>query len=252
MPYSFICCSPHPSLNRLGTYFLRSPVRFGVWYMRISTLSGPNSSINGVRREAVHADGDSRVPRRASVRTLSFNAGFERRASRRVDIYGASVNMARPWGCIGYVLTNSCSVFPIYSVERKICFSAFRILSCPSISTSPASIRRTIPDTNLQRLVKLFRRPQNLHLFPPNIKPRGDFIELLCECREHRCLGSSMLYRRSRRCRRRGCRVPAALSTQGPLPAAPKLSRSSASQKTPSQHLPCPAIRGYPRQKIKK
>ena len=95
IPYSFMCCRPHPSLMRFGTYFLRSPVRFGVWYMRISTLSGPNSSIKGASRDAEHAEGVSRVPRRASVSTLSFNSGFARRASPRTDIYSFSVNSAQ-------------------------------------------------------------------------------------------------------------------------------------------------------------
>lgn len=90
-----MCCRPHPSLILLGTYFLRSPVKFGVWYMRISTLSGPNSSIKVARREAEHAEGVSRVPRRASVRTLSFNSGFARRASPRTEIYSFSVNDAQ-------------------------------------------------------------------------------------------------------------------------------------------------------------
>ena len=95
IPYNFMCCKPHPSLIRFGTYFLRSPVRFGVWYMRISTLSGPNSSTSGASRDAEHAEGVSRVPRSASVRTLSFNSGFARRASPRIDIYGFSVNNAQ-------------------------------------------------------------------------------------------------------------------------------------------------------------
>lgn len=95
IPYNFMCCKPHPSLMRFGTYFLRSPVKFGVWYMRISTLSGPNSSIRGARRDAEHAEGVSLVPRRASVRTLSFNSGFARRASPRTDIYSFSVNSAQ-------------------------------------------------------------------------------------------------------------------------------------------------------------
>ena len=57
-----------------------------MWYMRISTLSGPNSVIKGASKEAHDGFGDSRVPRSASVRILSFNLGLARRACWSVDI----------------------------------------------------------------------------------------------------------------------------------------------------------------------
>lgn len=81
-----MCCRPQPSLMRFGMYFFLNPVRFGVWYMRISTLSGPNSDTSGARRDAHDGFGSSRVPRRASVRMLSFSSGLFRRASCRVAI----------------------------------------------------------------------------------------------------------------------------------------------------------------------
>lgn len=54
--------------------------------MRISTRSGPNSVINGANKDAHDGSGDSRVPRNASVRILSFNLGFARRACCSVEI----------------------------------------------------------------------------------------------------------------------------------------------------------------------
>lgn len=57
--------------------------------MRIATLSGPNSMINGTRREAHDGCGCSRVPRRASVRILSFKSGLFERAVRNVEISAA-------------------------------------------------------------------------------------------------------------------------------------------------------------------
>jgi hypothetical protein len=85
-PYNFICCNPQPSLIRLGIYFFRSPVRFGVWYIRISTLSAPNSDTSGANKDAHDASGDSLVPLKASVKILSFNLGLALRAFWSVDI----------------------------------------------------------------------------------------------------------------------------------------------------------------------
>lgn len=85
-PYSFICCKPQPSLTLLGIYLFRSPVKLGVWYIRTSTLSGPNSATNGASREADDGFGDSLVPRRASVRILSLRFGFDLRAFSKVAI----------------------------------------------------------------------------------------------------------------------------------------------------------------------
>lgn len=51
-----------------------------MWYIRISTLSGPNSETNGASKDAHDGSGDSRVPRSASVRILSFNLGLALRA----------------------------------------------------------------------------------------------------------------------------------------------------------------------------
>jgi hypothetical protein len=80
IPYSFICCNPHPSLILFGIYFFRSPVKFGVWYIRISTLSAPNSDTKGASNDAHDGSGDSLVPLKASVRILSFNFGLFRSA----------------------------------------------------------------------------------------------------------------------------------------------------------------------------
>lgn len=70
-----------------------------MWYMRTSTLCGPNSAIRGVSSEAVVGLGVSRVPRNASVRKETCRLGFCFRASRMV-------------------LIRSCSVLPMYRVLR--------------------------------------------------------------------------------------------------------------------------------------
>jgi hypothetical protein len=75
-PYSFMCWRPQPSLTLFGTIALRSPVKFGVWNMRISTRSSPNSWIKGANREAHDGSGVSLVPRSASVRIESFTSLF--------------------------------------------------------------------------------------------------------------------------------------------------------------------------------
>ena len=67
-------------------YFFRSPVKFGVWYIRISTLAGPNSATKGASNEAHDGFGDSLVPLNASVKILSFKVGVARRAFCKVDI----------------------------------------------------------------------------------------------------------------------------------------------------------------------
>lgn len=105
-PYSFMCCSPQPSLMRLGMYFLRKPVRFGVWYMRISTRSDPNSATSGASSDAHDGFGASLVPRRQSVRMLSLTFGLLRRDSCKVSM-------------------SSRSDFPMYSVDRKMRLLAF-------------------------------------------------------------------------------------------------------------------------------
>jgi hypothetical protein len=66
-------------------------VRFGVWYIRTSTLSAPNSVIKGVRREAEEGSGVSRVPRRESVRKEMRRLGLVVRAVRIVVIRSCSV-----------------------------------------------------------------------------------------------------------------------------------------------------------------
>ena len=81
-----MCCKPQPSLIRLGTRCFLIPVRFGVWYMRISTLCSPNSATSGAINDAHDGLGASRVPRSISVRTYSFTEGFVRNASRTVNI----------------------------------------------------------------------------------------------------------------------------------------------------------------------
>jgi len=86
-----MCWRPQPSLIRLGMYFLRRPVRFGVWYMRTSTRSCPNSDIRGVRRDAVDGSGVSRVPRRESVRMEMVRLGLSERAVRIVVMSSCSV-----------------------------------------------------------------------------------------------------------------------------------------------------------------
>jgi hypothetical protein len=102
------------------------PVKFGVWYIRISTLAGPNSATSGASREAHDGFGDSLVPLNASVRILSFNVGVARRAFWRVEIWVLSTGAQ----CHEYgIVTSSCSVFPIYKVDKNICLSAFNILA---------------------------------------------------------------------------------------------------------------------------
>lgn len=81
-----------------------------MWYIRISTLAGPNSATNGASNEAHDGLGDSLVPLNASVKMLSFKVGVARRAVRNVDI-------------------SSCSVFPMYKVDKKIRLSACKILA---------------------------------------------------------------------------------------------------------------------------
>lgn len=85
-PYSFMCCSPHPSLIRRGINFLRKPKRFGVWNMRISTRSGPKSSTSGAKSDALDGSGVSRVPRSASVRKETLRSGLRLRESRMTAI----------------------------------------------------------------------------------------------------------------------------------------------------------------------
>lgn len=110
---------------RFGIYFLRIPVKFGVWYIRISTLSGPNSDTSGASKEAHDGFGDSLVPLNASVRTLTFNVGVARRAFWSVEIWVMSIGDQ----CFKYgIVTSSCSVFPIYKVDKNMCLSAFNIL----------------------------------------------------------------------------------------------------------------------------
>lgn len=77
--------------------------------MDILTLS-PNCDINGARRVPHDGSGSSRVPRRASVRIESSRLGLASRASLSVSI-------------------NSCSVFPMYSVDKYILLCAPRILA---------------------------------------------------------------------------------------------------------------------------
>lgn len=94
---------------RRGKNLLRHPLRFGVWNIEICTRS-PYSVINGANSVADDKLGDSRVPRKASVKIETSSLGLFSRASLKV-------------------LINSCSVFPMYNVERYILQRAFRILS---------------------------------------------------------------------------------------------------------------------------
>jgi hypothetical protein len=75
IPYSFMCCSPQPSFSLFGTIFFFRPVKFGVWYILMVTLSSPNSSISGASREAHEAFGVSLVPRRASESMETLSSG---------------------------------------------------------------------------------------------------------------------------------------------------------------------------------
>lgn len=95
---------------RRGMKRLRKPVRLGVWYMRTLTRSGPNSATRGANSDAHDGSGASRVPRSASVSTLSVRAGLSRSADRSVSI-------------------SSHSDLPMYSVERKIRRRAWRMRS---------------------------------------------------------------------------------------------------------------------------
>lgn len=99
MPYSFICCRPQPSLIRRGIHFFLRPVKFGVWNMRISTLSEPCLATSEARSDAEHGLGVSRVPRRASVKMDTLRSGLSCRAWSKVSM-------------------SSCSALPMYSVER--------------------------------------------------------------------------------------------------------------------------------------
>lgn len=98
-PYSFMCCKPQPSLIRLGIHFFFRPVKFGVWNIRISTRSAPYSDTSEHSNEAQDGFGVSRVPRSASVRIDTLRSGLSRRAWDIVSI-------------------SSCSVLPMYNVER--------------------------------------------------------------------------------------------------------------------------------------
>jgi len=146
-----MCCRPHPSLILFGTTALRSPVKLGVWNIRISTRSCPNSSTKGASREAHDGSGVSLVPRNASVRIESFTALFALRASRKVSI----------WNCqlldhIDKVAlrTSSCSVLPMYNVDMKIFPFAFRILLCSNIRQHQKEPKCF---TYFQNIVKLCR-----------------------------------------------------------------------------------------------
>jgi len=108
-PYSFICCSPHPSLIRFGMYFFFQPFKLGVWNMAILTRS-PNSVTSGARSVPHDGSGSSRVPRRASVKMETSRPGLFWSASRMVS-------------------TSSCSVLPIYNVDMKMRLLAPRIFA---------------------------------------------------------------------------------------------------------------------------
>lgn len=94
-PYSFICCSPHPSLMRLGIQRFFSPVRLEVWYMRIWTRSPPKSVINGANKDAVVGSGVSRVPRSASLRKDTLRSGLFCSAVRIEEIWAGIQSIAR-------------------------------------------------------------------------------------------------------------------------------------------------------------
>lgn len=110
-----MCCRPQPSLMRRGMCRLRRPVRLGVWYMRSSTRAGPNSATSGASSDAHDGCGASRVPRRASVSTLSRRSGLRRSASRSVS-------------------SSSRSDLPMYSVDRKMRRRAVRMRSWSDVS----------------------------------------------------------------------------------------------------------------------
>lgn len=153
MPYSFICCKPHPSLIRFGIYFFRSPVRFGVWYIRISTLSAPNSETNGARREAHDGFGDSLVPLNASVRMLNLSFGLARSACWSVDIW-TSVNRSSRQRLLEQLLIHALFCL-CTTLTRRFLF--LRSISWPaSISLCPSTVSIL---SHLQRLIELRRRP---------------------------------------------------------------------------------------------
>ena len=151
-----MCCKPHPSLILFGTTALRSPVKFGVWNIRISTRSWPNSSTNGASREAHDGSGVSLVPRSASVRIDSFTALFALSASRKVSIWdGQRLDRMNKVA----LRTNSCSVLPMYSVDMKIYLFAFRILVCANIRRLP---KQQKSPAYLQNIVKFCRTMEYL------------------------------------------------------------------------------------------
>lgn len=94
---------------RFGMYLFFQPFKFGVWNMEILTLS-PNCEIKGARRVAHDGFGSSLVPLNASVKMDNSSLGLFSSASFKVA-------------------TSSCSVFPMYKVDRKMRRLAPRILA---------------------------------------------------------------------------------------------------------------------------
>lgn len=138
-----MCWSPHPSLILFGTIFLRRPVRFGVWYILISTRSCPNSSTSGASNDAEHTPGVSRVPLRPSVITLSLRFGFDLSASRKVSIYWQSQHHALQ---SRNVATNKL-ILALSYVQRAqeyplLCIPYFLLYHNPSVPPVPTSRAR--------------------------------------------------------------------------------------------------------------
>ncbi|EFX03656.1 hypothetical protein CMQ_584 [Grosmannia clavigera kw1407] len=156
-PYSFMCCSPQPSLIRLGIHRLRRPVRFGVWYIRSSTRSAPNSATSGASNEAHDGAGDSRVPRSASVTIESFRAGFARNAVCRVLIYPRIFGRKKIEEKKKKTTHQLC--FRLANVERR---------------QEDAMLSTT--DHRLERLVKLSWRLEHPYLRPVNAEARRDAV----------------------------------------------------------------------------
>lgn len=61
--------------------------------MDTSTRSDPNSDMSGARRDAQLALGDSRVPRRASVKIEIFRSGLEMSLSLMVSIFAVRYDL---------------------------------------------------------------------------------------------------------------------------------------------------------------
>jgi hypothetical protein len=123
--------------------------------MEIWTLS-PCSATSVASSEAHDGSGDSRVPRKASVRIETSSCGLSLRASLSAEI-------------------KSCSVLPMYRVDRYILFRAPRILAW---TVSAGRSQFIIRLNNLQCFIESRRRVEDLDLGGFNLKSRSHMVKL--------------------------------------------------------------------------